>query len=347
MHFLREYDRVVLFHAYKTNKIVDFIQNTARIKIDRVVSTSYAFDDLVANTYSTWREFYENFEYDLGNEKIDDVYLFGAPLSDGGHLKRKHNGLEKNLDNNKFITFVSVAKHYFTAYAAIKVANREGASFIEICYDPGENSVGQLRDAIRPKDVNVFHGYDIPDLEIKKHHFYQDGLQVAFHPQHSHPTIFFDDFGSQPTFDLVFGYSYMNKERKATHEYFTKIRENLPSNLKTIFPVKNKLEDIDTSVSRNEYLSLLDRSRFTFVAPAYQAGCFSPFRFIEAVYYDCLPLVFETCNSRPFFESYDIDLETQCLLIVDPATVNGALAMSEHLRAQLLRTLREKIFNQQ
>jgi hypothetical protein len=341
MHFLRQYDRIILFHAYRTDKIVDFIQNTAQIKIDKVVSTTKWFDDLVANTYATWREFYENFKPDVGDEKIDDVYLFGAPLSDGGHLKRKNNGLEKNLDNNKFITFVSVAKHYFTAYAAVKISNDHGARFLEICYDPGENSVAQLRDAIRPKDVTVFHGYDIVDLDIKKHNFYQDGLTGVALKQYNNP---FDD---AICYDLVFGYSYMNKERKATHEYFTKIRQNLPEDIMYYFPVKNKVDGIDTSVSRDQYLIALMKSKVTFVAPAYQAGCFSPFRFIEAVHYGCLPLVFETCNSKPFFDSYDIDIETQSLLIIDHATVNGALKMSENLRTQLLRTLREKIFNQQ
>jgi hypothetical protein len=336
MHFLREYDRIVFYHAYGTDKVVEAVERLGRVVVSEVVHTKSWFDRCVSGDFPTWRHFYEAFDPHVPERGIDDVYLFGAPLSDGGKLKRKHNGLQKNLDNNKFITFVSVAKHYFTAYAAVKLANVTGAAFHEVCYDPGENSVGQLVDVIRPVSVRVYHGYDIARFGIEKHRFFQDGMAQS----RSSP---FDD-DDEVDHDVVFGYSYMTRDRRASHEYaqdVISVVRSLPG-VRSRFLVKNKVEGYDTSVSREEYMRLIRKSRFTFVAPAYEPGVFSPFRYIEAVLSGCLPLVFETCAYREFFDSWGVPVDSVHATIVNRGSVAAALEMDEMDRRALVEYLRAK-----
>jgi hypothetical protein len=146
-------------------------------------------------------------------------------------------------------------------------------------------------------------------------------------------------------YDVVFGYSYMTKDRKASHEYAQRVISAVSPEFRSRFLIKDKINDVDTSVPRGEYVKLLSRSRFTFVAPAYEPGIFSPFRYQEALKVGCLPLVFETCPWREFVDSFDIDEGTFRSLVVNPSDVTPTMQMREETRLDLVRYLSSKVLN--
>jgi len=58
--------------------------------------------------------------------------------------------------------------------------------------------------------------------------------------------------------------------------------------------LRDKYNDIDTFIKKDDYLNLVKESKFTLIIPAYDTKTFSAFRYIESIYSDCLPLILDT-----------------------------------------------------
>lgn len=338
MAFLGErYDKIYLLHLYSSDRLEKFIQETSQIKIEKAFSLSNEFEEVSKKKkFVTWKEFYDDFNPEfLKDIHIDDIWFFGAPQSDGGKLKRGKFGLEKGFHNNAFMTFLSVSKLYFLNFALLKIARLKRAHYHELSYDPGEASVNELtmEELIPPAGFTVYHGYNVPELGMLKDTSYQYGLKKV---GQTFP------FNSK-IYDVVFGYSYMNKDRKVDHEMIQKIISEIDPQLKSKFIWRSKPDEYDTLVPKDAYMSLLSESLYTFVIPAYWNNIFSCSRYMEAIFYDCLPLVFSHCSYRDFFESYDVDLDRISNTIINSTSVHQALSMSEKTRVETLHYLQEKI----
>jgi hypothetical protein len=339
MAFLREeYDRIYLIHTYSTNRIVKFIEETAKIKIQKDFSINHLIDEVFDRKWDNWEKFFHGVDISFLDEyHIDDIWFFGPPLSDGGNLKRGKLGIEKNFQKNSYMRFKSINRLYLLNHILLKIANHKKAYFHELCYDPGEASVNELTDPllIPQAGYTVYHGYDIPELGMKRHNCYQYGLV------HVGPIFPF----SSKDFDIVFGYSYMNKERKKEHESIQKFIEKIKDGkIRHKIMYRSKIDDIDTLVSKDEYMSLIAESRFTLVIPAYHKGMFSCFRFIESIFYDCLPLIFDHCNYKDFFASYNIDQEYVKDILINDSNIFEAVQMNENRRLELIQYFKDKLF---
>ena len=334
MSFLRsKYENIYFVHLYSTEKVVDYIRETAGINITKSFNLSKDFEQVTKKKYSTWKDFYQNVDLSfLDNIHIDDVWMFGAPLLDGANLKRGRNGLNKAFDKNTSMTFVSVSKVFMTNYLLLAIANHKNAHYNELCYDPGEFSVSEISvDILKPMSYNVYHGYTSTLLGFERLDSYQYGLKERA------PQFFFPS----DEVDLVFGYSYMTADRKEEHEKITQLWNKIDSSFtKKLFLRTNQKHLTNTPVSKDEYMSLINDARFTFIVPAYEKGAFSGYRFIESVFYNCLPLVFNHCNYKEFFQSYNIDTEK---LVINNDNVNESLSITENERLELLAYLKGKL----
>jgi hypothetical protein len=339
MAFLREeYDEIHLVHPYSTDRLKKFIEETASIKIKTNTSISKDLDDIGRkHLYANWEEYYDAIDLSfLDGIHIDDVWMFGAPLSEGGHLRRGMNGLNKNFRKHAYMKFLSVAKLYMINYFALKIANEKGAFYHEMCYDPCEFSVEEItEEKVMPKHGHqAYHGYDIPSIKMKKHTAYQYGLKnvgMQF------------PFASKE-YDAVFGYSYMTAERKSDHELMQSVYKQLENrdNCKLLY--RSKPDGIDTLVEKDAYMALIADSRFTFILPAYMKNMFSCYRFIESLFHDCLPLIFDHCNYAEFFKSYGINSDMIQEIIVNETNLNAAISMKEERRIEILEYLKERLF---
>lgn len=326
IHLKDKYDKVIVMHPYKTEKVLEAIP----IHVDESISFfDKIMDEVVPKKHATWHDFYMSLDYDLGH--IDDVWFFGGSMSEGSYLKRKWPWcLDKHLDKYQYMNYISVAKLYTTQYIALWVANKYDAQIYELCYDPGEFSMSLVEDErIKPKkDVIVYHGYDIPSLGIKRLDSFQEYLQTTT------TTFTFD------TYDFVFGYSYMTKEREATHNTIQELYNSIDDKYDKLLFVKNKIEDHNSFLSREEYMRYIQASRFTLIMPAYEKDCFSIYRLLESVYHDCVPLIHESCNIKDVSESYGFNLER---LIVNKDSINTLLGMPDSEHEALLMYLKEQL----
>jgi hypothetical protein len=68
-------------------------------------------------------------------------------------------------------------------------------------------------------------------------------------------------------------------------------------------------------------------------------------RFIESIFYNCLPLVFDHCVYEEFFESYNIDKSIYDEIIVNQDNVLDKLTnMTEQRRVEIIEYMKEKLF---
>lgn len=339
MAFMREeYDQIFLVHAYTTERVKKYIEETAGIHINKSFSISEDLNDIgIKHLYKTWEEYYNAIDTSMFNDvQIDDVWMFGAPLSEGGALKRGMLGLEKSFYKHSYMKFLSVAKLYMIMYFALRVANDKGARFREMCYDPCEASVNELTNpTIVPKSgYDVYHGYNLPEYGMQKHTAYQDGLTRV-------GKLF--PFASKD-YDLTFGYSYMTFEREKDHLMMQRVYQNLEGKVTGKLLHRSKPDDFDSLVSKDEYMSLIAESRYTFILPAYKENAFSCYRFIESIFYDCLPLVFDHCKYQDFFASYGIDQTVIEEIIINESNVLEKLNMPESRRTEIIEYMKEKLF---
>lgn len=340
MAFLKEdYDNIYLVHAYSTDRMRKYVEETAKIKITRDFSIASHVNDVgKKHMYKNWEDYYDNVDISfLKDIHIDDVWMFGAPQSEGGHLKRGAFGLSKNFRKNSYMKFLSVAKYYVINYIALKIANEKNAFYHEISYDPGEGSVNEITEQkiIPTAGFEVYHGYDIAAYGMKKHTSYQYGLKDV---GKTFP------FASKD-YDVTFGYSYMTKDRKKEHELMQKVYSDLQGKVTGNLLYRSKPDDHDSLVDKDSYMGLIAESRYTFIIPAYMKGVFSCSRFMEAIFYDCLPLVFDHSMYEEFFDSYGIDKNIYNEIIVNSENVvDRILSMSEQRRAEIIEYMREKLF---
>lgn len=322
-----KYDQVYFIHTYKTDRVLKKIP----IAVHSISINEWMGKIFDEKKYTKWIEFFDDFDIDL--DDIDDIWLFGGSLSDGGKLKRKHpNSLDNALEKNSYMFFQSVCKQYFIEYVALKLAKKYDCPIHEVCYDPGEFLLSYVKDErIKPREVNVYHGYVIPHLGIRRLDTFQSYLRNT-------PISFFSD---APESDFCFGYSYMTKDRAKTNETIQEVLGAIDDKyVKRVF-VKSKIEDIDTSINRMSYMEHIHKSKFTLIVPAYEQDCFSIYRFLESVYYGCLPLVHESCNLDGIFDCFGCTLDA---LVINKDNINEKLAMSEVERLKLVNYYREIMF---
>lgn len=325
MNILKEYDNITFIHKYKTERVIPYIEEHTKIKINNVINFRSKFEDVLSLKYPTWKDYYE--ALDVDQYKFDSVWLFGAPLSDGAKLKRRlPDTFDKMYDKNAFMKFISIASLYFDSYSLVKIANNSNVEINELCYDPGEASLSTF--SLSPK-VNVYHGYDIDHLGIKRLDSLQQGLKNT-----SKRRLFSDKDN-----DFILGYSYMTPERSDIHNEAQEIYKEISYKYSKKLFIKSKMTNEYNDILYDDYLDEVSRSKFTLILPSYHKNCFSAYRFIESVYNDCLPLVLESCYVDEFKSSYNLD----SLIIVNKNNINSVLSMNDEDRINILNDLKRKL----
>lgn len=333
MNILKDYDEVYLVHKYKTNAIVDYIEKTAQIKITGVINIRPSYEEVISANYQTWEEVYNTFSLDLD---VDDIWVFGPPLSDGARLKRKWEDTYDNIFKGKrFMNFVSIASLFHDMYYIVKIANDKGIPINEVCYDPGEAS---LRYFSKSPQVTTYHGYDVKHLGMKRLDSLQQGLSIK------KPSL----FDIEKETDFVFGYSYMNKEREQTHNEIQALYSAIDSKYTKKLFMKSKVTEEYTNIDYDAYLDEVKKSKYTLLVPAYHVNCVSCYRFIESVYNDCLPIVLHNKqNMHEFYDSFGIDAKfMERISIYNPEhtnEINDILSLDDATRKTYLDYLKEKL----
>lgn len=309
----------------KSNKGVKYIENIANLKIK---NTIFLGDYLQKNYFDFTYYELSKYLYDKINIKnISKIFVFGGPLSEGAKLKNKYDNFKDIYYSKRFLKFISVGiKQLLGSYFIHYLAEKDNIKIYELLFDPQEVSLQKIN-----KNVKTFHGIDIEKYNIKR----LDTLQYYLK---NNNFSFFNEIYDK-IYDLTFGMTVLTNDRIQPYE---KIKKQVNKIHNINFFIKNKFEDIDTFILREDYLEFIKKSRFTFILPSYDKDTFSIYRFLESIWYDCLPLIFNDCRIDLFKKSFNIDEERLRYITI---SYNEIEFPSEERRLELLNYFKDKCFN--
>ena len=179
------------------------------------------------------------------------------------------------------------------------------------------------------ESYHLYHGYDVSSYEMKR----LDSLQFYFqknaasHRPHSTKST-----------DFVFGFTAMKNSGRRSYVYELDEIANRFSSHK-IF-VRDEVSDNpkNTLIPVAEYMEQVKGAKYTYILPAYDRACFSIFRLIESIQYDCLPLIHQDCDRSEVEQSFDVDLSP--LVRSEPMSDADRTEMLDYLKSKMLRVER-------
>ena len=106
--------------------------------------------------------------------------------------------------------------------------------------------------------------------------------------------------------DFIFAFTTMAPYRQYLSDY---INTHIIENDRVKFFERNKFDESrNNPINQTEYYGLLERTKFSLVAPATKEGRFSWFRLLEALMRKNIPLMLEDCNYQDAVEFMQSDL---------------------------------------
>jgi hypothetical protein len=333
--------------AYKTTHDIFFVThqktNTGMLHIEKIagfcfdgfISMEHLWDgEFLTKPHKNWVAFYENVDWFSKIDNVEHVFLFGSMLSAATGWTRNKDKFKKHIETQNQFLFQSNSLPLSVALQLLKCANRVGAKFHEVVYDPDEASMKSLCNSVPTECVTCYHGYDDARYGFKR----IDSLQY-FLLNRSFVSPLED---SSVLHDICFGYTCAAPARESTFDKITDFLTEASTKYKVRTYVYHNSRKINTLVSRDAYLRELRRSRFTLLIPAYEPKSFSYIRFIEAIWCGCLPLVGNDVYYQEFVKSFGIEDATFKRLI---HTYNDIPPISESMRITLLQYFSDKLFS--
>lgn len=307
-------DSIDFISSYKTDAPKKHIENGAGIKIEKHFRniTEFYYDKAIH--MSSWTQIYDALNVDFLKE-YDDLYLFGGLFSTASALRRYEKRNYVFPKDSGQIKFESVALPCIHVLALLK-ANREYEIRLhELVFDPLEMSIDLFHsDYVPTKNYYLYHGYDKPELNMKR----LDSLQYYLNNQKRN----FIEEQIDKDIDITFGMTIFENFR---HKYYEDAKVVLNKFDKVKFYLLNKVTGENTFIDRDQYLKEIARSKFTIILPAYDSTCFSIFRLLESLHNDCLPLIHKDCYIKDINKSYNTDLSE---LITDkPCSENDRIEL--------------------
>lgn len=298
--FLREHSATydfVYVTKNKTFQCADFISEVTGLTFAQRISISDVWEkDIHSNVHPTWLDFIEKCDWFGHLENVKHIVLASSLLSEATGWTRRLRQVNKHVKVRNQMLFVSNSKPFSTILQLMKLAQKTGAHFHEIAYDPDEYSMDLLSDVVPLPKHTLYHGYDIPEYGAKRLDAIQYYLLNSANPLDA---IF--ALEDKKEFDIVFGYTAVTPAREAFHDKVTGLLQKY-SNTKTF--VYHRSQNINTVVERPVYLDFIRRSKFTLMLPAYDTSQFSYIRFIESIHNNCLPLLGDDVVVDGFAKSY-------------------------------------------
>jgi hypothetical protein len=323
------HDFVLVLARVKTAKVAKNVEQILNIKFKEIVlcrkEWSKHLDKL---EYNNWFEFIEAEDWFGHIKHIEQIYVVGGLLSATAGINRIKQKLNALLHTKSFMRFDAIANSVSVTLQLIKFANANAIKLNEICYDPDEFSINLFTD-IRVNDYKLyFPHYNMVRKDLLQTHFSQ-----FIHKQYD------------KDIDFVFGGSFVTKARHLLYDELVTYLSTIESEFSVKSFVHNSKIKINTSVSYDEYIKHISRSKFTLIMRAYDPLTFSFSRFAEAIAVGCLPLIDHNVFIDDFIKSYEIDQEQINKLIVSTDSVLEAVGINEESRLSLIAYFTTKIFN--
>ncbi len=324
--------RKILRHMGIIDSTVDYLSQVEPQRIYNHLDTILPINEVVGFADDLWksRHVYRSSDWLEVYKKINVASFesYKRLLVVGGVLKSPDFNRDSKLvgvfpNSKSSLKFRQVSDVLIDYLTILKIHNEFGTPIHELIFDPLEFSFDLVDDKLKPKQNHFkYHGYNIPEYGIRR----LDSLQYHFSKFEDHePT-------NQPKeLDFVFGYTAgWGSDRGKYQTYINRLEKKFENTR-----MFKKTDEEDNTVDSDTYLWFISRSKYTLILPAYDTKCFSIYRLIESLQYNCLPLIHPDCQTADVEESYDVDL----------SPIVGNKIPSEKRRRELLEYLKSKILS--
>ena len=134
--------------------------------------------------------------------------------------------------------------------------------------------------------------------------------------------------------------SVISNER---YKLFKKLKDNIENfyyRISKRVAKENNVEPINKLLRKTDYIKEIGKSKYTLIIKSYNDNTFSGLRFIESLYYDCLPLILKDTNYDLLIKSFNLDKEKVEKILVD---YDLKYNITENERLELLEYFKNKI----
>ena len=327
--YSNSHDIVLVLSNLKTQKRKEIIERLSGIHFSDVIVTHNFWKKIFIKDiykYNSWKTFYHEENWFNNIKNIDAIYMFGGLIN--GTLLRDKDSLNTHvIERGTFLKFVSASTYISTIFQLLKLSNTRGIALHEIICDPQEASLDTIRyDAMSPRHHHLWFCYSIPRIKAVR----LDYIQTLPAPLHVKKTI-----------DFCFGSTFVSKYRWEVYDKILPLLNFFKDQHNSKILIYHKQLGINTCVTHDEYVRLIEKSRYTLIIPAYDVNTFSMLRFYEAVSRGCLPLIFIDTVVEDFRTSFGISKS-----IIKEITIHShinSFSMCECRRLEIIKYLQQKL----
>ena len=283
----------------KSKKETRIIYNNCDLYVKYILNLYKDFYQNNALNMESWEEVYDKIDVSFLNQ-YDNLYIIGGIDLWRSNLTRFGSRKFVFPKDKGQLKFQSAGKVIINLLAILKAHKIYGIPLHEVSFDPNEMSLDLVHPDFTPNEnYYLYHGYDIPRYNIKR----LDSLQYFYEKMNS--GFFKNDYTDKPI-DFSFGYTVLkNSERTDYSEYINNLAKKF--NKSKIY-CKNEIIGEDTLLDKDSYMNVISLAKYTAILPAYDSTCFSVYRIIESLHYNCLPLIHKDVNIEEIEKSFDVDL---------------------------------------
>ena len=264
----------------------------------------YFFDDVIVykdyfiNTDYTqkdnWLDVYETL--DISNfPKVHKIIEIGSALSEVTKIQNGYMTYDSLFMNKNQFKYLSIRTNKEYIMLILKLLRRDRCNLDHYIIDPQEFN---YNDVVSDINYERFFGYTSDKIDFKRNdNFLKSFIQ--------------NGKAGEKIFDFTFGYTVLTKSR-SDFDIDYLINKFTENNLKSNFYIKDKFKDIDTFITKDEYLEKIKQSKFTLIIPSYDKNTFSIFRYQESIMNGCIPLILDSCYLDEVKKDFYIPINIIC-----------------------------------
>lgn len=306
MLVLKEFAENIEYMRFtKTSASFKKVQEMSQLKNLKEANFSY-FDfyinEVASRKLTDWDDIID--KIDISHLKqYDRFYVWGGIINSVCGNRPKTIKTIKEFPYYLSKVWTSLGVQYIHIAAILKAHREFNIPITEIMHDPQEASLSLIetpRYKVNKDLYDLKFNYSIKSLGVEKFDFMQYFLRNERNTDLSR--LFNVNLQPYKQYDFTFGYTVVTPDRNINDDGLLKLIHDKFNN-PNIF-VKHKFKEINTFVSREEYIDYIKKSKYTLIIPSYDIKHVSIIRIIEAVHNNCIPLFTEDNNFEALLESF-------------------------------------------
>ena len=326
--YREEYNVYFLSQYSDVKRVYRLFQKESRsVFFDSVILSKEFTEHLDYCSLKDWLEVYH--ELDLSSfPKFERIIEVGSALSEGNKLQYGITDFKNLFLSRAQFKFLSGRKQKENILLTYKLASNQNIELEHFIIDPQEVNYGDFNFE------NIQYPRRFPYTSEKFDFLRDDAFLDTYIRNSAISVVTEDSINLEKEFDFTFGYTILTEDRSESTDYLNSVIESLDG-LRTKIFLRDKYNNIDTFIKKDEYLHYIRKTKFTLIIPSYNNETFSAFRYIESIYSGCVPLILRTTDISEAKKTLYIP---ECL-IVTAETIRKTIEEMDY--SEVIRDIKE------